>query len=176
MGRRRCASNGRKQWVYYGNYDWWDMLFREKRPVQQHSVSLSGGTKDIKYLVSGAYDRQAGMQRAFPDIYNKYNLRSKIDFRINKWATLSNNTSFFSSNYNSQGDGGIDNTLRYGSVHALACYPMQNPDGRGLQFALQTYKTANGAIHAQQRARTARASAGATFRILRDWSSRRSRR
>ena len=56
--------NGRKQWVYYGNYDWWDMLYREKRPVQQHSVSLSGGTKDITYLVSGAYDRQAGMQRA----------------------------------------------------------------------------------------------------------------
>ena len=139
------VRNGRKQWVYYGNYDWWDMLFREKRPVQQHSVSLSGGTKDIKYLVSGAYDRQAGMQRAFPDIYNKYNLRSKIDFRINKGATFSNNTSFFSSNYNSQGDSGIDNTLRYGSVHALACYPMQNPDGSWLYSSpYQNYKVANG--------------------------------
>lgn len=139
------VRNGRKQWVYYGNYDWWDMLFREKRPVQQHSISLSGGTKDIKYLVSGAYDRQAGMQRAFPDIYNKYNLRSKIDFRINRWATLSNNTSFFSSDYNSQGDSGIDNTLRYGSVHALACYPMQNPDGSWVySVPYQTYKVANG--------------------------------
>jgi TonB-linked SusC/RagA family outer membrane protein len=139
------VRNGRKQWVYYGNYDWYDMLFRNKRPVQQHSISLSGGTKDIKYLVSGAYDRQAGMQRAVPDIYNKYNLRSKIDFRVNKWATLSNNTSFFSSNYTSQGDGGIDNTLLYGSVHALACYPMQNPDGSWLYTsAYQTYKVANG--------------------------------
>lgn len=44
--------NGRKQWVYYGNYDWWDMLFQQRRPVQQHNISLSGGTKDIKYLVS----------------------------------------------------------------------------------------------------------------------------
>lgn len=105
------VRNGRKQWVYYGNYDWWDMLYREKRPVQQHSVSLSGGTKDITYLVSGAYDRQAGMQRAHPDIYNKYNLRAKIDFRINKWATFSNNTSFFSSNYKSLGDGSVDNTV-----------------------------------------------------------------
>jgi len=69
----------------------------------------------------------------------------KIDFRINKWATLSNNTSFFSSNYNSQGDSGIDNTLRYGSVHALACYPMQNPDGSWLYSSpYQTYKIANG--------------------------------
>lgn len=85
------------------------------------------------------------MQRAFPDIYNKYNLRSKIDFRINRWATLSNNTSFFSSDYNSQGDSGIDNTLRYGSVHALACYPMQNPDGSWVySVPYQTYKVANG--------------------------------
>ena len=64
--------NGRKQWVYYGNYDWWDMLFQQRRPVQQHNISLSGGTKDIKYLVSGAYDRQEGIQRAHPDVYNKY--------------------------------------------------------------------------------------------------------
>ena len=82
--------NGRKQWVYYGNYDWWDMLFQQRRPVQQHNISLSGGTKDIKYLVSGAYDRQEGIQRAHPDVYNKYNLRAKLDFRINRWATLSN--------------------------------------------------------------------------------------
>ena len=77
------VRNGRKQWVYYGNYDWWEMLFQQRRPVQQHNISLSGGTKDIKYLVSGAYDRQEGIQRAHPDVYNKYNLRAKLDFRIN---------------------------------------------------------------------------------------------
>ena len=137
--------DGKRQWVYYGNYDWWDMLFREKRPVQQHNVSLSGGTKDIKYLLSGAYDRQAGMQRAHPDIYNRYNLRSKIDFRINRWANISNNTSFFSSSYNSLGDGSIENTFRNGSAHALACYPMQNPDGTWIyESPYQTYKVANG--------------------------------
>lgn len=141
------VRNGRKQWVYYGNYDWWDMLYRQKRPVQQHSISLSGGTKDIKYLVSGAYDRQAGMQRAHPDIYNKYNLRAKIDFRINKWATFSNNTSFFSSNYTSLGDGSVDNTVAYSASHAFACFPMQNPDGTwlyGTPYIGSSYKIANG--------------------------------
>ncbi len=141
------VRNGRKQWVYYGNYDWWDMLYREKRPVQQHSVSLSGGTKDITYLVSGAYDRQAGMQRAHPDIYNKYNLRAKIDFRINKWATFSNNTSFFSSNYKSLGDGSVDNTVAYSASNAFACFPMQNPDGSwlyGTPYLGSSYKVANG--------------------------------
>lgn len=52
------TRNGRSQWVYYGNYDWWHMLYNDNRPTQQHSISLSGGTKDVKYLVSGAYDYQ----------------------------------------------------------------------------------------------------------------------
>ena len=139
------TRNGRKQWVYYGNYDWWDMLFRQRRPVQQHDISISGGTKDITYLVSGAYDRQEGMQRAIPDVYNKYNLRSKIDFKINRWAKLSNNTSFYSSQYKSIGDGDVQNTIAYSARHALACFPMQNPDGSWLYSTpYLNYKVANG--------------------------------
>lgn len=139
------VRNGRNQWVYYGNYDWWDMLYRSKRPVQQHSVSLNGGSKDVKYLVSGAYDRQEGIQRQNPDKFQKYNLRSKIDFNINKWATLSNNTSFYTSTYNSLGDGSVDNTIGYSARHALANIPMKNPDGSWIYGTpYSSYKVANG--------------------------------
>ena len=137
--------NGRKQWVYYGNYDWWHMQYRDNHPVQQHNISISGGTKDIKYLVSGAYDRQEGILKANPDVYRKYNLRSKIDFRINKWATMSNNTSFYGSQYAFQGDGSVENTIAYGARHALACFPMQNPDGSWLYSTpYLNYKVGNG--------------------------------
>ncbi|MDL2323013.1 TonB-dependent receptor [Bacteroidales bacterium OttesenSCG-928-A17] len=137
--------NGRKQWLYYGNYDWWDMLYRQQRPVQQHNVSITGGTGDIKYLVSGAYDRQEGMQKQKPDLYQKYNLRSKVDFRINEWATFSNNTSFYSSKYESLGPGSIDNTIGYSARHALANIPMKNPDGSWVYGTPYTsYKVANG--------------------------------
>ena len=137
--------NGKKQWVYYGNYDWWHMQYRDNHPVQQHNISLSGGTKDIKYLVSGAYDYQQGILRENPDIYKKYNLRSKIDFTINKYATLSNNTSFYGSQYTFQGDGDVENTLAYGARHALACFPMKNPDGSWLYSTpYLNYKVGNG--------------------------------
>ena len=137
--------NGRKQWVYYGNYDWWHMQYRDNHPVQQHNISLSGGTKDIKYLVSGAYDYQQGILKVNPDIYKKYNLRSKIDFAINKYATLSNNTSFYGSQYTFQGDGDVENTLAYGARHALACFPMKNPDGSWLYSTpYLNYKVGNG--------------------------------
>lgn len=137
--------NGRNQWVYYGNNDWWDMMYRPRRPVQNHSVSMSGGSKDVKYLVSGAYDRQEGIQRQNPDVFRKYNLRSKIDFNINKWATLSNNASFYSSKYTSLGDGSVDNTIGYSARHALANIPMKNPDGSWVYGTpYSSYKVGNG--------------------------------
>ena len=139
------TRNGRSQWVYYGSYDWWHMLYNDNRPTQQHSISLSGGTKDVKYLVSGAYDYQKGILKQNPDIYRKYNLRSKIDFTINRYATLSNNTAFFGSQYTFQGNGSIDDTMGYSGRHALACFPMQNPDGSWLYSTpYLNYKVANG--------------------------------
>ena len=139
------TRNGRRQWIYYGNYDWWHMLYNDNRPTQQHSISLSGGTKDVKYLVSGAYDYQKGILKQNPDIYRKYNLRSKIDFTINRYATLSNNTAFFGSQYTFQGNGSIDDTMGYSGRHALACFPMQNPDGSWLYSTpYLNYKVANG--------------------------------
>lgn len=137
--------NGRKQWVYYGNYDWWHMLYNDNRPVQQHNVSISGGNKDVKYMVSGAYNYQKGMLKENPDIYNKYNLRSKIDMRINKWANFTNNTSFYGAQYSFQGDGSVENTIAYGARHALACFPMKNPDGSWLYSTpYLNYKVGNG--------------------------------
>lgn len=139
------TRNGRRQWVYYGNYDWWHMMYNDRRPTQQHSISLSGGTKDVKYLVSGAYDYQKGILNMNPDIYRKYNLRSKIDFTINRYATLSNNTSFYGSQYTFQGNGSIDDTIGYSGRHALACFPMKNPDGSWLYGTLYlNYKVGNG--------------------------------
>ena len=139
------VRNGRNQWVYYGNYDWWHSLYRDNRPMQQHNVSISGGKDDVKYFVSGSYDKQTGILRENPDIYRKYNLRSKIDFRINEWLTMSNNTSFYSSQYSYLGDGDVENTLAYSARHALACFPQKNPDGSWLYRApYLNYKVANG--------------------------------
>ncbi len=137
--------NGKNQWVYYGNYDWWHMLYQDNRPVQQHNVSITGGGKGVRYLVSGGYEKQEGLLKMNTDIYRKYNLRAKLDFDINKYMTFSNNTSFFSSNYEYQGNGNVEDTIAYSARHALACFPMQNPDGSWLYSTPYLgYKVANG--------------------------------
>ena len=125
------VRNGREQWVYYCNTDWYHEMFVDRHPVQQHSVSISGGNKSIKYFVSGGYDRQTGIVKKYPDVFQKYNLRAKIDAKLNKIIRLSNNASFFNSNYSFIGVGNIQDVFR-NLRHSPASFPLFNPDGTGL--------------------------------------------
>lgn len=122
--------NGKTQWRYYGNNDWWHMLFNDRHPVQQHNISLSGGNKSVRYFISGGFDRETGIIKQKPDVFHKFNLRSKIDFDVNKWIKFSNNTSFYGSTYQYLGvDESVQNAIAYSSAHALPIFPMKNPDG-----------------------------------------------
>ncbi|MEE3376723.1 MAG: SusC/RagA family TonB-linked outer membrane protein, partial [Candidatus Cryptobacteroides sp.] len=141
------VRNGRNQWIYYANTDWYHELYNDKHPVQQHSISVTGGNKDIKYYLSGAYDRQSGIIKMNPDVFQKFNLRAKIDARLNKYMRLSNNTSFYSSSYNYPGGSSIQDSFAYASRHALASFPLQNPDGSWLYatpLISGNYNVANG--------------------------------
>lgn len=125
------VRNGREQWVYYCNTDWYHEMFVDRHPVQQHSVSVSGGNKTVKYFISGGYDRQTGIIKKHPDVFQKYNLRAKIDANLNKYIKLSNNASFFSSDYSFIGVGDIQDVFR-NLRHSPASFPLFNPDGSGL--------------------------------------------
>lgn len=68
---------------YYQNtdgVDWQDKLFRNA-PVQLHNISLSGGTKQTKYTVTGAVADQKGV--IINSGYNKYQGRVALDQQIN---------------------------------------------------------------------------------------------
>ena len=125
------VRNGKEQWIYYCNTDWYHEMFVDRHPVQQHSVSVSGGNKAVKYFISGGYDRQTGIIKKHPDVFQKYNLRAKIDAKINKFIKLSNNASFFNSDYSFIGVGNIQDVFR-NLRHSPASFPLFNPDGSGL--------------------------------------------
>lgn len=138
-------KSGQDSYKYYGNTDWYHELFQDNHATTQHNISLSGGTKDIHYYVSGAYDHETGILKQNPDEFNRFNLRSKIDFKINKWATFSNNTSFFRSNYSYIGVNGIEDAISYGNAHGLSCFVPKNPDGTWVYKTDWTsYAVANG--------------------------------
>ena len=147
------TENPERPWVvikdgkykYYANTDWWHELYRDVHPTTNHSVSVSGGNKAVKYYLSGQYDRQEGMVKARPDVYEKYNLRAKFDARINKYARISNNTNFFVGTYDFPGLADIQDSFAYGDRHAPACFPLKNPDGTWLYFVdALGYRVCNG--------------------------------
>ncbi len=133
-----------KRWKYYANHDWYDTLYKDKWFSQQHNVSLSGGIKKIRYFLSGGLNLQDDLMKINGGTYKRYNLRAKVDFPINKWLTVSNNTSFYGSTYDYQGF--VESAMQGTSRHAMACYPLKNPDGSYMYYTPYntSYAVANG--------------------------------
>ena len=47
--------NGRQQYVYLANFDWYNYLYDDSRPTWDHNINIKGGTKALSYMVSGRY-------------------------------------------------------------------------------------------------------------------------
>lgn len=120
---------GKESYIYYANTDWYHYLYNENRPMQKHNISLSGGNDKVKFLVSGGFHAEDGIMRMNTDKYKKANLRSKVTADINKYISISNNTSFYRNSYTFPGSGAVNNSFVYQNVHGLASYVPVNPDG-----------------------------------------------
>ena len=55
--------NGRQQYVYLANFDWYNYLYDDSRPTWDHNINIKGGTKALSYMVSGRYYQQKGVNR-----------------------------------------------------------------------------------------------------------------
>lgn len=125
--------NGRLSYVYLANFDWYNYMYDESRPTQDYNINVSGGSKNISYLVSGRYYHQKGLWRVAPDYYDSFNTRAKLDIQIKPWLKLSSNTKFFHDKYFYHG-----NDVRKAYVHALASFVPVNPDGTAVSHTVLT--------------------------------------
>ena len=116
--------NGRLEYLYLANFDWYNYMYDESRPTHDYNVSVRGGSKNISYMVSGRYYHQDGIFRIGKDDYDSFNTRVKVDVKICPWLKLSSNTRFFHSKYHYSG-----NEYRRPTLHALASFVPVNPDG-----------------------------------------------
>lgn len=92
------------EWDRYPNTDWEDALFKKAAMSYNASVSVSGGTKLVKYFASAdythegdlfkQYDNHRGYKTGFG--YDRINVRSNLDFSLTKTTKLAVN--LFGSN------------------------------------------------------------------------------
>ncbi len=137
--------DGRESYVYYGNTDWYNHLFDLRRPMHTHNLSVNGVSENIKYSLSGNYYNQDGVFRQNNDDLKRYNLRSRVDFTVNKWLDINTNLSYFNSAYAYPGPSGIDNSFSAAVVHGLASIVPVNPDGTQVyQTSISNYNLMDG--------------------------------
>lgn len=71
--------------------------------IQDHNVSVSGGTKDVKYYLSGDYLNQKGIVKGYQ--YKRLSVRSNLDVNLTSYLTVGTSLFFANNNY----DGGRAN-------------------------------------------------------------------
>tara|TARA_R110001583_G_scaffold43236_2_gene137567 strand:- start:14283 stop:17285 length:3003 start_codon:yes stop_codon:yes gene_type:complete len=84
FGRSRINPN-----VPDVNTDWYQEILRPAT-IQNHSISVSGGSENASYAIGTNYFAQEGVLDTKNE-YERFNLRSKIDFKASDWLTVGGN-------------------------------------------------------------------------------------
>jgi TonB-linked SusC/RagA family outer membrane protein len=90
----RTLANGNNKFFY--NTNWYNYLFRKWQPFQNHSISMSGGSKKLQAYVSGRYYKTGSIQNIVDAHLIKYNLKANVNFQATDWLQLSDNVQFSS--------------------------------------------------------------------------------
>ncbi|AEW00663.1 SusC/RagA family TonB-linked outer membrane protein [Niastella koreensis] len=71
--------------------------------IQDHNVSVAGGTKDVRYYLSGEYLNQKGVVKGYQ--YKRLSVRSNLDVNLTDFLTVGTSLFYANNNY----DGGRAN-------------------------------------------------------------------
>lgn len=106
--------------------DWQDAVLRTGF-MQKHSLSVSGGNKNLRYLISGNYQDEEGV--VINSSFTKMGFRTKVDMTHNKFK-IGGNINLTRNVFdlvNTEGRYANDGVLS-AALGAAPIYPVRNPD------------------------------------------------
>ena len=71
------------------NTDWFGDALKTWSPQVRHSLQLSGGSDNIKFLASAGYENQDAYYKNSATGYKQYDMRLNLDAKINKYISTS---------------------------------------------------------------------------------------
>lgn len=74
--------------LLYPNTDWIDQTLEKTALQSQHSLSVNGGSEDVKYYMSLGTVSQDGLYKNGVTKYNQYNFRTNIDANVSKYLKV----------------------------------------------------------------------------------------
>jgi TonB-linked SusC/RagA family outer membrane protein len=117
-------------YVYYGNTDWYKVLYKNNLGAIDQNLSMSGGSEKATYYIAGRYYGQDGLFRYNSDNYHLYNLTAKGSIDLTDWFTMTDALYFNSRYYHNPenvGEGG--DIWRNMADEAHPSSMLLNPDG-----------------------------------------------
>ena len=103
--------------------DWQKELFRTA-PMNNHTLSVSGGSPGVKYMLSGGYLDQDGI--GMGSGFRRFTFRSNMDMEITKWLNIGVNGSVANTKQITTLDG---NSIIREAISQRVDVPAVNPDG-----------------------------------------------
>jgi TonB-linked SusC/RagA family outer membrane protein len=128
----RHSSDASNFWRYCGNTNWMEELLNDTYPMQQHTLSVNGGTDNLSYYTSIGYFNQKGISKPGNENYNRYNFMQNLSYNVTDWLMLTAKASVNSSDnlqnpQNKWGSFAFDNMYVAGDSRPLM--PVYHPDG-----------------------------------------------
>ena len=135
--------------------DWVNYVMKDVTLQTQHNVSISGGTKSVRYFISAGMFTQGGLFKQFDQAYtndysyDRFNYRANLDIDLTKTTSLAVSLSGVIDEakkpYTGQGSSGIIKQIYYatpfsspgiidGQLIAGSVLPSDNADGNSLPF------------------------------------------
>lgn len=117
-------TNGR--WDFFESTNWVAEGTRDYTTQQNHTVAISGGTKNINYMLSAKWYTKNGILKYGPDSNERWSLNAKINAQINKYVSIGTLMRYQSTRTAtpSNGAGSILNSL----YSVRGWQPIYNPE------------------------------------------------
>lgn len=120
--------------------NWQNEVFQKAAPMQNHQLSVTGGSDQVRYAISGGYYAQDGIIKGSD--FNRYSLKANVDGNVNSWLKAGVNLySAYTTGNNARtevngnaGGGVVSAALNYSPT-----FPVYNSAG--------TYYTNTGSIN-----------------------------
>lgn len=167
----------------YGNragINWQDEVFGDTGFMQNHNLSVTGGTEKTKFLLSYNYTGQDGILDKTG--YNRNSIRAKLNHEITKGIRLDFNSSFQSTEV--EGGGSLGGMLkmtilqpvtggsRYTNDQMLNSDLSEEMEAVDSQYDLQNPLIVNSAVTKKKYTRQSTINAGLEFDFLKDFTFR----
>ena len=115
------------KWTHLATNDWFDTIFDKVGLSHQHNLNVSGATDKVSYYLGTEYYAESGMLHYNKDHYNRFNVRSKTEYRPFKWLTVGNNTALTYYKYDRPTN--FSGWLYQIANETNSLIPVYNPDG-----------------------------------------------